>query len=446
MNKKYMIISSITVVIILIIALLISIIPGKERIFRTITLDINPSIEINLDKNDKVISVKALNEDAKEIIEDNLKDKSFDDVLRSISNKLIEKDYGKDKDIVMLINSSGEDDYDELRNKINDSFRDIDVHVEIISIDKVSSEDKEFAKEHNITPYKAAYLNMIKEENENVDIEKLIDKPIEEITEVKNTGNYCDDGYFLEGDFCYKEIERVPADSGDVCPREYMNYNGKCYREEPYLEKENYKCSDGFVLKDNKCINTNSFEADGVCESDHYIKEEDMCLEEVIIGDAYEYCRDPGRTLYNGKCLATKPTINGGCLNGDMLYNGKCVNTRNDYYLSEWKCSNGEILSNHNGELLYPDKKCREQKKVKPTSYKCPDEFILDGKTCTRTEIQDPQKERYCPSGFTKVDFDRCINLNDVKDYETGFVCNKENSKVIGDICVIYEIIEAKKW
>lgn len=446
MNKKHLIISSTIMVIILIIALIINIIPSKENVYRTITLDINPSIEINLDKNDKVISVKALNEDAKEIIEDNLNNKSFDDALRSISNKLIEHDYGKDGNIVMLINSSIGENYEELKNKIMNSFRDTEVHVEVIFIDKISKEDKEFAKEHNITPYKAAYLNKIKEENENVDIEKLIDKPIEEITEVKNTGNYCDDDYFLEGDHCFKEIERIPAKEGNVCPREYMEYSGKCYKEEPYLEKDNYKCSDGFVLKDNKCVNTSSMDADGDCGTNPYIKEEDMCVEEVIVGDAYEYCRDPGRTLYNGKCLATKPTINGGCLNGDMLYNGKCVNTRNDYYLSEWKCPNGETLSNPNGELLYPDKKCREQKKVKPISYKCPDEFILDGKTCTRTDIQDAQKERYCPSGYTKVNFDRCINLNDVKDYESGFVCNQENSKVIGNVCVIYDIIEAKKW
>ena len=446
MNKKYIIISSITVVIILIIALLISIIPSKERVYKTITLDINPSIEINLNKEDKVISVNPLNEDAKVIVEDNLKGKSFDDALKSISNKLIENDYGKDGEIVMLINSSKKENYDELINKVRNSFNDSNVYVDIIPVEKVSKEDEKFAKEHNITPYKAAYLNSIKEENESVDIEQLIDKPIKEITEIKNTGNYCDPGYFLEGDHCFKEIERIPAKEGNVCPREYMEYSGKCYKEEPYLEKDNYKCSDGFVLKDNKCINTSSMDADGDCETNNYIKDEDMCLEEVIVGDAYEYCRDPGRTLYNGKCLATKPTINGGCLNGDMLYNGKCVNTRNDYYLSEWKCPNGETISRDNGELLYPDKKCRETRKVKPTSYKCPDGFILDGKTCTRTDIQDAQKERYCPSGYTKVEFDRCINFNDVKEYESGFVCDKDNEKVIDNVCVRYEIVDAKKW
>lgn len=446
MNKKYLIISTITIVVILIIALIINIIPGKESVYRTITLDINPSIEINLNKNDKVISIKALNDDAKEIIEDNLKDKSFDDALKYISNKLIEKDYGRDGDIVMLINSSIDDNYDELRNKIMNSFKDVDINVEVISIDKVSVEDKEFAREHNITPYKAAYLNELKEENDKFDIEELIDKPIEEINEIKNTGNYCDPGYTLEGDQCFKEIERVPAQTGNVCPRDYSEYNGKCYLETRSVETGNLICYGEHVLKDGSCIRTDSHPADGICENGHYITAEDMCENEVIVGDAYEFCRDPGRTLYNGKCLATKPTINGGCLNGDMLYNGKCVNTRNDYYLSEWKCPSGEVISSDKGELLYSDKKCREWKKVKPEGYKCDDDFTLDGKTCTRTDLQTPFRETTCPDGFTKNEYDRCINLNNVKDFESGKVCDQENSRVIGDTCVIYEIVEAKKW
>ena len=446
MNKKYIIISSIVVLVILLITLVINLIPSKKSIYKTITLDINPSIEINLDRKDFVISVKALNEDAKEIIDDNLKDKSFDDALKSISNKLIEKDYGRDGDIVMLINSSIDDNYEELRNKIMNSFKETEVNVEVISIDKVSVEDKKIAKEHNITPYKAAYINSIKEVNENINIEELIDKTIEEINEIEKTGNYCNPGYTLEGDRCFKEIERVPAHRGNVCPRDYSEYNGKCYLETRSIETGNLICYGDHVLKNGDCVRIDSHPADGDCADGHYISSEDMCEIPTIVGEAYEFCRDPGRTLYDGKCLATKPSINGGCLNGDMFYNGKCVNTRDDYYLSEWKCPSGEIISSDKGELLYSDKKCREWQKVKPTSYKCDDGFTLDGKTCTRTDIQAAFRETACPDGFTKTEQDRCVNLNNVKDSESGMVCDRGNSRVIGNECVIYEIVEAKKW
>ena len=72
------------------------------------------------------------------------------------------------------------------------------------------------------------------------------------------------------------------------------------------------------------------------------------------------------------------------------------------------------------------------------------DEFILDGKTCTRTDIQDVQKERYCPSGYTKVDMDVCINLNKTTNKEKGFICDYPDSRVVDDTCIIYDAHEAK--
>ena len=75
MKKK--IIISIIGCLILIIGIIGFIIWNNNRIVSTFTLDINPSIEINLDKNDKVKSVVALNEDAKGIIGKDLKGKTF---------------------------------------------------------------------------------------------------------------------------------------------------------------------------------------------------------------------------------------------------------------------------------------------------------------------------------------------------------------------------------
>ena len=445
MKKNYIIISIVAVVVIFIIPLLFILITNDKEIYSTITLDINPSLEINLDKDEKVVSVIPLNDDAKDIIKEDYEDKSLDDVLQSLAHNLVEKNYVTDGEIKMLVNSSIDTDYEKLLIKIVTAFVEKHISVEVIPIYSITKEDEEFAKAHNITPYKAAYINSVKEVNSNIDIETITDKPIKEIKEMKETGNDCDEGYFIDRDHCFKEIERVPAESGKVCPGGYFEYEGKCYEEKPSIETNNTYCRDEFTLKDNKCVRTDSYEADGDCGDNHYIKEEDMCEEEVIVGDAYEFCRDPGRTLYDHKCLATKPTINGGCLNGDMLYNGKCVNTRNDYYLAEWKCSDGEVITNDKGELIYPDKKCRENKKVKVTSYKCNEGFTLNGKTCFREEIEDPQKERVCPNGFTKVLNDRCINLSNTKEFENGHVCKQENSKVIGTECVIYEIIEAKK-
>lgn len=85
MKKKIIIGVSVLVVIILgIITFLL--LNKKEKVKKpiekfddvtmyTITLDINPSIKIELNKDKKVINVTALNDDAKEVINEDLKKK-----------------------------------------------------------------------------------------------------------------------------------------------------------------------------------------------------------------------------------------------------------------------------------------------------------------------------------------------------------------------------------
>ena len=442
--RKYLIPVLIILSVLLTVLEIVLYVIKKDDSLSTIYIEINPSLEITFDKDNIVKSVKALNDDAKEVIENDLEGKEINDVLSHIVDKIIDKGYVKDNQLTMIVHVSGSIDNGEAEHLIKNNFGEKNINVDTIFIDKVSKEDEEFAKENNISPYKAALINSIKEDNENIDIEELIDKPINDINQTKLTGNTCDDGYFLEGDFCFKEIERKEAKTGSVCPGGYFDYNGKCYEEKPYNEGTNLICNEDFDLVNGTCIKKITDKPTGVCNDGNYDGVKDVCHENVYIGDAYEYCRDPGRTLYDHKCLATKPTINGGCLNGDMLYSGKCVNTRNDYYASEWMCPNGKTNSTDTGELIFQDNKCYEEKAVKPTTYECNSGFSLEGDICVREETQEARKERICPSGFTMVPYDRCINMNNVKDYESGFVCEEENSRPEGNMCVIYEVVEAK--
>ena len=446
MKKKNIIIGIVLGIILLIGGICLVLFNNKEDSYSTIYLEINQSLEIVVDKDENVVSVNPLNDDAKKIVDNDSIGKSLNDLLGNLIDKIIENGYTRDNQLTMLLHVTNDLDIQDIDSRFKDFFHEKDINLQTIVIDEVSSEDKEFAKEHNISEYKAAYINSIKEENEKVDIETLIDKSINELNNTKNTGLYCDDGYFLEGEMCYKEIEKIEAHSGSICPRGFMEYNGKCYEEQPYIETDNYICRDNFTLVNGTCINKITDVARGICNDGEYDGSKDVCYEKEFIGDAYEFCRDSGRTLYDHKCLATKPTINGGCLNGDMLYNGKCVNTRNDYYASEWMCPNGQINSTDKGDLIFPDNKCYKEVEVKPTSYECNDGFVLEGKTCVMIETQTPERERICPSGFTKVPYDRCININNIKDYETGLVCDKENARVEGNVCVVYEVIDAKKW
>ena len=86
-------------------------------------------------------------------------------------------------------------------------------------------------------------------------------------------------------------------------------------------------------------------------------------------------------------------------------------------------------------------------KYIDPTisEYKCEDKNAkLDGNKCILEEIEPANHKRICPSGYTLVDNDRCINYDNTQNKISGYSCEDNNSKLVNDTCIIYEIIEAK--
>ena len=84
---------------------------------------------------------------------------------------------------------------------------------------------------------------------------------------------------------------------------------------------------------------------------------------------------------------------------------------------------------------------------IEPTvaEYTCPDGFKLNGSKCEREEIEDVRHERICKEGYTKLENDTCINLNKTTNKTNGFVCTGDNTRLKGNTCITYEIVEAKK-
>ena len=433
MKKKIMI--PIIVVLILVIGT-VSFILFNSRIATTITLDINPSIEINLTRNEKVKSVVALNEDAEEIVDGNLKGKSIDDTLKQITDNLIEKGYVTEENFLeIILYSEGDISNKELETKLKETLEKKKIDSNIITINKVSKEDEELAKKYDVSPAKISYIKTIIQNNKNLDLEDLANKSVSELKETKETGKYCDEGYTLEGDWCLREKERVSATSGEVCPRGYAEHEGKCYEETKAIESKSLICNVGFKLVDNKCVMNEVTDALGKCDSGDY--DNGYCVRKELIGDAEEYCRLTPATdiLMNHKCYGPKPILNGGCANNDKIINGKCVDL-NSYYESDYRCKSGDLESDH---------KCYKTVKNSPDLYYCEENAKLEGTKCVINRIEEPLKEMSCPSGTIPIDDgSRCLNLNKIATKESGFVCESEKSRLKGNQCIIYEMIEAK--
>lgn len=446
-NKKN---SKIIISIIILVFLVIGVIDyvyikniWEDKVTTIISLDINPSIEIRLTESKKVKRMIPINNDAIDILSNEYNGKTLDEALSLLVDKIMNKGYIEEDKVSIILNSKGDIESKEFETIIRGKFEEKNIYPEITVIEEITKEDEELAEKYNISKTKASFINSINIENDNEEIEKLINKTVKELKEVRNSGYYCDEGYILEGSICLKEIKRIKAKTGNVCPENYYEYEGICYEEKRAIEGEKDICPEDSELIGEECVRNMIMDSNGICENGEYDIVNDVCHEEAYIADAYEFCRDPGRTLYDHKCLATKPTINGGCLGNDKLLNGKCVNTRDDYYDAEWKCPNGRVISNADGSLIFPDHKCYEEKTSKPISYACEEGFILNDKKCTRTEINKPYKERFCPSGYTLVNNDRCIDFKNIKEKQNGYICDYKDSRLENDTCILYEIKEA---
>lgn len=149
----------------------------------TITLDINPSIKIELNKDKKVINVIALNDDAKEIINEDFKGKTFDEEVELLSINLNNKHLLEDATIIV---SSENIDEEELKSVINNSFQTKSITYDLI-IPKITETAKENASKYNISEGKAAYLESIINENPKLNIEDIATFSVKEIYDKINT-------------------------------------------------------------------------------------------------------------------------------------------------------------------------------------------------------------------------------------------------------------------
>ncbi len=432
----------------------------NNRTISTITLDINPSVEIKLGKNEKVKSVKALNEDAKDIITSDLKGTSLEDSINKLTEKVIEKGYAEEGRVVVLVYSKGSTDNQNVEEIVRKSFDERHIQLELIAVENISKEDIKLAKKNNISPAKAAYINSIVEEKAKIEIKDLVEKPVEELLETKNTGRYCSEGYQLEGDFCLKEVKRVKAPDGLVCPEGYYDYEGVCYEEVPSEELDEMFCQDEFELMGNKCRRTIIIEAEPKefsCPRGEAKTRSEMELTGPDAGDAnYVVCVDTShathpvnpcelpaddpteRTFVGGRCYWHRaPVIAEGCP-GKVQVDGMCWDDASNILIC--------VGARDGKQYSSRDEFCENSiEYIDPivTEYRCEDGFKLNGNKCEKEEEMDAMHERTCPKNYTLVNNDRCINHDKTANKTNGFVCDEENTRLKGNECIYYEIVES---
>ena len=449
MKKKILIIS-----VIIIFIFILYIFKNKSKL-SIITLDINPSIRLSVNKNNKVVKIIALNEDAKDIVDNKLKNKSLDDALQIITDKIIDNVDRTNNKYVILINSEGDIKNIDVERKINKFFSERNTEVEVISIDNITTEDEKVAKEYNITPSKAAYINSIKKENNDIDIEVIVDKSVSELKETKETGYYCDEGYILEGDSCLKEIRRDKKIEEYGCASGYSEIDGKCYEAIDSIEIKSTTCQKEFIYKDGKCVRTITTEPkyQYKCDNGMLVRKNDyfryeqtdkyICIDTSNSKKPTLRCLTEPHKIINGECyVGPAPTIGGGCPSPDKLVGGGCYSLDpKDQYV----CPDGTIY--HKSQNSVPEY-CPDTLKYKDAtivSVSCDDGYTKKGNKCMKDEIIDVERKYSCPNGYTLTDNNRCINKNNISDKQKNIFCEDRNARLENDICIVYERSSAKK-
>lgn len=193
--KKKILITIIIVIVLLLVGFLgfnyyvknnVKVEEGEEtdKIVSTIIMDINPSFELYLNKDEVILDVKALNDDATSIVNEEVKGKRLNDGISLIADNLVENGFVS-SDITILLSTKGEINNEALLENMHAIFEEKNITSEIITT-VISEAAIERAKEYGISESKAAYIEEMLKEKENVTFEELIDKSIKEINDIVN--------------------------------------------------------------------------------------------------------------------------------------------------------------------------------------------------------------------------------------------------------------------
>lgn len=180
----------------------------------TVYLDVNPSIQFELNSRDEVVSAEAANQDGKTILEDmDLHHTDLDVAVNAILGSMVKHGYlGQAEDMVLLsVDSSNRNKSEKLRTEISEEISScLDSMVGSVSVfDQdvyVDDELKAMAEQYKITPGKAELIRKLTSENPKLNYAELAVLPIKDLVErlnqegidLREYANYTGSGYNLE--------------------------------------------------------------------------------------------------------------------------------------------------------------------------------------------------------------------------------------------------------
>lgn len=162
---------------------------SNNAVKSVISLDVNPSIEIKLNKNEKVLDVVALNEDAQKIIGAmDFKNNDLTVTINALVGSMLRNGYLTDVQNSILVTVDGNDHEKnaELQKKIDTVINDVFVgsNIEGAVLSQENEKNDEItvlAEKHNISEGKAQLAYKLSEELTNHNADELAELSINEL-------------------------------------------------------------------------------------------------------------------------------------------------------------------------------------------------------------------------------------------------------------------------
>lgn len=166
---------------------------NNVQIDSIISIDVNPSIEITANKQDTVLEVKAVNADARTVLDGmELKGTNLQTAVNAIIGSMLRQGYladGGEDAILVTVQNGNPDKAQELQSMIDTSLQSSSVNIPVTNETiENNSEVQALADEYQISLGKAAYILELAAGNPSLDISKLTGMSIQELNALKNGG------------------------------------------------------------------------------------------------------------------------------------------------------------------------------------------------------------------------------------------------------------------
>lgn len=177
--------------------LLVFLIPNvkQQTAYAILSVDINPSFELELDETLTIVGIKTLNDSANQLVLEQVKGMNLEQGLQIIRNVLSEANYSLTQDSILFsLAFLGQEDLD-YETSVKESLKIANMSQEFAYL-KVSSEELELAHEQQMSGAKMKVQEML----EDIDVEELSINQIIQLFEDSNLkfDMRCYDGEELE--------------------------------------------------------------------------------------------------------------------------------------------------------------------------------------------------------------------------------------------------------